>query len=80
MSGSERIRLSQHSVVRCPKQGCRGTGTIQTTQTLDRQYVKRSRCCDVCGHTWSTMELPLELTKRLLALDKAVNNIYGRKK
>lgn len=80
MSGGERIRLSQRSVVRCPQPRCRGSGGVQDTFSLDVRFVRRSRCCNVCGHTWSTLELPSALAKRLLALDKAIDKVNGRKK
>jgi transcriptional regulator NrdR family protein len=53
-------------------------GTVQETETLDNQFVRRSRSCNVCGHTWSTHELPSRIAKRLLALDKALSKIYAK--
>lgn len=69
---SPRMRLSGRSVVKCQQPNCIGNGTVQDTETLNRQFVKRSRSCNLCGHTWSTYELPFTLAKRLLALDKAI--------
>lgn len=73
---TSRPRLSRRSVVRCPRAGCSGIGSVECTYTLDREYVKRSRCCDACGYTWSTLELPLHLAKKLLKLDKFIVDTY----
>lgn len=73
-------RLSQRSIVRCPVPRCTGLGTVENTDRADVRFVKRSRCCNECGHSWSTLELPLPLARRLLALDKAIGKFVERHK
>jgi len=66
------------SVTKCPQPGCNGDSQIEDTLKHDTFYVKRSRACKKCGITWSTAELPLRLAKKLMKLDKFLEQLNAQ--
>ena len=63
------------SVAECPRPECRGASTVQDTRRDKTWYVRRMRCCEKCGHIWSTAEVPFQMLKRTMKLDAFIQEL-----